>query len=121
MALVEALAGVMRHSAFRLPNPNADSSLLAGLGLDPERAFATFHGGARTASRKWPLANYLALAERLIKERGLQVALLVDSPADLKGVDAKVAANPDLHVIAERLSLPTTRRVAVVLRGVRRQ
>jgi ADP-heptose:LPS heptosyltransferase/tetratricopeptide (TPR) repeat protein len=106
MALVEALAGVMRHSAFRLPNPNADNSLLAGLGLDPERAFATFHGGARTASRKWPVTNYLALAERLIKERGLQVALLVDSPTDLQGVEAEVVANPDLHVIAERLSFP---------------
>ena len=78
MALVEAVAGVMRHSAFKLPNPNADNGLLAELGLDPKRAFATFHGGARTASRKWPLGNYLALAERLIEQRDLQVALLLE-------------------------------------------
>ncbi|HME83346.1 MAG TPA: glycosyltransferase family 9 protein [Roseiarcus sp.] len=106
MALVVALAAVMRHVPFRLPSPNADRSLLRGFGLDAARPFATLHSGARTASRKWPLANYLALAQRLISERGLQVALLVDARAELDDVEAAVLTSPDLHVVAQRLSFP---------------
>jgi ADP-heptose:LPS heptosyltransferase len=104
MALVAALGGAMRHVPFRLPSPNADPGLLVGLGLDANRAFATLHSGARTASRKWPLANYLALAERLINEHSLQVALILDSARELEGVKAAVLGHPDLHAVAERLS-----------------
>ena len=106
MALVVALAAVMRHAPFRLPSSNADPSLLREFGLDAARPFATLHSGARTASRKWPLANYLALAQRLISERGLQVALLVDARAELDGVEAAVLTSPDLHVVAHHLSFP---------------
>jgi ADP-heptose:LPS heptosyltransferase len=104
LALVTALANVMRHVPFRLLSPNADPNLLAGFGLEPDRSFAALHSGARAASRKWPLANYLALAERLIVERGLQVALLVDTSAEVERVDTRVLGHPDLHVLAERLS-----------------
>ncbi len=106
MALVVALAAVMRHAPFRLPSPNADPSLLAGLGLDPNRPFATLHSGARTVTRKWPLANYLKLAALIISEWDLQVALLVDSPDELQVVEPAVLASPDLHLIARPLSFP---------------
>ena len=105
-ALVVALAAVMRHAPFQLPSPNSDPSLLADLGLDLDRPFATLHSGARTVTRKWPLANYLELAARMTAEWGLQVALLVDSPDELQAVDPAIRANPDLHLIAQHLSFP---------------
>lgn len=106
MALVVALASLVRHTPFNLPSPNADPQILAGLGMDAARPFATLHSGARTVTRKWPLANFLALAAQLNSERGLQVALIVDSPSELEAVDPAVLANPDLRVFARRLSFP---------------
>lgn len=103
IALVEALAATLRHRSFHLPNLDVDPGLLQGVGLDPERGFAVLHSGARTASRKWPLVNYLALAGKIAEQHGLQVALIVDSPAEVAGIDL-AAFDADLKVITRRLS-----------------
>jgi ADP-heptose:LPS heptosyltransferase len=103
VALVEALGSVLRHRSFHLPNPKVDTGVLQGLGLEEGRGFAVLHGGARTASRKWPVVNYLALARKIVEEHGLQAVLLTDSPADVAGVDLG-SAGRDLKIITHRVS-----------------
>jgi ADP-heptose:LPS heptosyltransferase/tetratricopeptide (TPR) repeat protein len=104
VALVDALASVLRHRSFHLPNLDVDVGLLQSLGLEAGRGFAVLHSGARTASRKWPFANYLALAGKIVEQHGLQAALLADSPADAAGVDLAASVSRDLKIIAHRLS-----------------
>jgi ADP-heptose:LPS heptosyltransferase len=104
VALVDALASILRHRSFHLPNLNVDAGALQGLGLEAGRGFAVLHSGARTASRKWPFANYLALAGKLIEQHGLQAALLADSPADVAGVELAASVGRDLKVITRWLS-----------------
>ena len=104
VALVDALASVLRHRSFHLPNLNVDAGVLQGLGLEAGRGFAVLHSGARTASRKWPFANYLALAGKIVEQHGLQAALLADSPADVAGVDLAASVGRDLKVITRWLS-----------------
>jgi ADP-heptose:LPS heptosyltransferase len=104
VALVDALASILRHRSFHLPNLNVDAGALRDLGLEAGRGFAVLHSGARTASRKWPFVNYLALAGKIIEQHGLQAALLADSPADVAGVDPAASVGRDLKVIARWLS-----------------
>jgi ADP-heptose:LPS heptosyltransferase len=103
VALVEALASVLRHRSFHLPNPDVDAGVFQSLGLEAGRGFAVLHSGARTASRKWPFANYLALAGRIVAQHGLQTVLLADSPADAAGAELAGAAPRDLKVVTHRL------------------
>jgi ADP-heptose:LPS heptosyltransferase len=103
LALVDALASVVAHQGFRLPNAAVDVEFLKARNLDGGRGFAIVHCGARTPSRKWPAANFVALARRIASELNLRVVILTDSPADAEGVDVHTLDARQFEVIAERL------------------
>lgn len=82
-SLVESLALAIKRESVTLPKAALDPDFATRLGLAPDRRFAVIHAGARTASRKWPIANFCAVARRLVLEAHLFVVLMLDSPADL--------------------------------------
>jgi ADP-heptose:LPS heptosyltransferase len=102
IALVEALVLAANHKAFRLPR-NSSPAALTAFGLEGGKPFAVFHGGARTASRKWPIPNYVALARQAIQEAGLTVLILLDSDDDLAGVDTSDLSDSTFKVVTQRL------------------
>jgi ADP-heptose:LPS heptosyltransferase len=104
LALVDALASVVAHQGFRLPNAAVDVEFLRQRGLDGKNKFAVLHCGARTASRKWPAANFVALANRIVRELRLRVVLFADSPEEVADAVAAPSRAADFQVIAERLS-----------------
>ena len=82
-SLVESLALAIKRPAVTLPKADLDPAFAKSLGLAPDRRFAVIHAGARTASRKWPVAHFLDVARRLVREAHLHVVMLLDAPADL--------------------------------------
>jgi ADP-heptose:LPS heptosyltransferase len=82
-SLVESLALAIKRPDVVLPKAELNPAFALGLGLPPGRRFAVIHAGARTASRKWPVAHFLDVARRLVREAHLYVVMLLDSPADL--------------------------------------
>ncbi len=82
-SLVESLALAVKRPNVVLPKAALDPAFAQGLALPPGRRFAVLHTGARTATRKWPVANFLDVARRLVREAHLHVIMLLDSPADL--------------------------------------
>jgi ADP-heptose:LPS heptosyltransferase/tetratricopeptide (TPR) repeat protein len=86
LALVEVLASMTSHQAFVLRNPHSDRKSLASLGLDDGRPYAVMHTGARTASRKWPIRNFVELARQMAQKVDLHTIFLVDHGADLTDI-----------------------------------
>ena len=82
-SLVESLALAIKRAPVVLPKAPLDPAFAQRLGLVPGRRFAVLHAGARTASRKWPVANFCDVARRLVNEAHLFVVMLLDAPADL--------------------------------------
>lgn len=82
-ALVEAIAVAALGQPMNLPRIPLEPDFREKLGLTDGQRYAVFHGGARTLSRKWPLANYLAVARRIIQEHSIPVVLLLDHPSEL--------------------------------------
>jgi ADP-heptose:LPS heptosyltransferase len=80
--LVEALALAVKRKPVHLPKTDLSPIALAEFKIPSERRFAVVHAGARTASRKWPLSNFLDVARLLIRKRGLFVVLILDHPDD---------------------------------------
>jgi ADP-heptose:LPS heptosyltransferase/tetratricopeptide (TPR) repeat protein len=77
-ALVELLAIAVTEKAPKRAVSGERVAALQPLGLNAGE-YVTLHSGARTESRKWPLANYFDVARRLIDERDLTVVFFVDA------------------------------------------
>ena len=101
--LVEALAHAAKRKATILPKAEIDPAFLRSLGVQDGRRFAVLHAGARTASRKWPVENFIEVARRLIGESGLFVILMLDSPGDLKNPPDDLDA-ADFVVLKQKLT-----------------
>lgn len=82
--LVEALDVAAHAKPLRLPKAPLSLECRKKLGLGETEPFALFHTGARTASRKWPLANFVEVARRLHRETKLRVVLMLDHPHELE-------------------------------------
>jgi ADP-heptose:LPS heptosyltransferase/tetratricopeptide (TPR) repeat protein len=104
LTLVEALSRAVDHKGFHLPNTAIGHDFLKQRNLDGGRGFAVVHCGARTASRKWPAANFVALAHRIAREMHLRVVIIADSPMDFDGVDPDSLDTGEFEVISGRLT-----------------
>jgi ADP-heptose:LPS heptosyltransferase len=90
-ALAEAIATGAAPAPAREPRRSpGDDALLAAQGLTA-RKYVALHSGARLAIKRWPLANYIELANLVTSELDLPVAFFADDPltAEQKGQFAR--------------------------------
>jgi lipopolysaccharide heptosyltransferase II len=83
---------------------HAIANLLAGRDVGEHMPLVVIHPGAGAAVKEWPAERFAAVADALIRERGVCVAL-TGAPADL-GTAWRVAASmqEDAHVLAGQTS-----------------
>jgi ADP-heptose:LPS heptosyltransferase len=106
LALVDALGSMANHKPLVLSDPQADRQVLQPFGLRDGQPFAVLHAGARTASRRWPIKNFIELARLITAKLGLRVIFLVDQSADL----ADIAQEPlpvNFQSVSGRLDFAT--------------
>jgi ADP-heptose:LPS heptosyltransferase/tetratricopeptide (TPR) repeat protein len=104
LALVEVLGSMAGHQAFALSNPHVDRQSLQALGLGDGRRFAVLHTGARTASRKWPIRNFVELARMMSQKVDLHTVFLVDHGADLGDVTGEELPRANFQMIVGNLT-----------------
>jgi ADP-heptose:LPS heptosyltransferase len=104
LALVEVLASMAGHQPFTLSNPHIDRQSLQPLGLGDGRRFAVVHTGARTASRKWPIRNFVELARMMAHKVDLHTVFLVDHGADLGDVSGEELPRANFQMIVGHLA-----------------
>jgi ADP-heptose:LPS heptosyltransferase len=80
MTLVEALAVAMAPSRPSVPRLAPSRAALDAQRLQAG-GYAVLHTGARHPLNRWPLPNFLSVAERLLAETELAVVLFSDDPA----------------------------------------
>jgi ADP-heptose:LPS heptosyltransferase/tetratricopeptide (TPR) repeat protein len=103
-ALVETLASMANHQALAIPNPHIDRRSLQSLGLGDGRPFAVLHTGARTASRKWPIRNFIELARLVARTIDLHTVFLVDHGADLGAMGGEELPRANFQMVVGRLA-----------------
>jgi len=81
MTLIEALAVAMTAAQPAVPRRTPVDVALAAHGLTPGR-HVVLHTGARHAINRWPTANFVALAEHLLRETDHAIVLFSNIPAD---------------------------------------
>jgi ADP-heptose:LPS heptosyltransferase/tetratricopeptide (TPR) repeat protein len=103
-ALVDVLTSMAGHQAFTLSNSHADRQSLQPLGLGDGRRFAVLHTGARTASRKWPIRNFVELARLMAQKVDLHTVFLVDHGSDLGDVSDEELPHANFQMIVGHLA-----------------
>jgi ADP-heptose:LPS heptosyltransferase/tetratricopeptide (TPR) repeat protein len=103
LALVETLASMAFHDAIVLSHPRIDRKVLQPFGLDDGRPFILLHGGARTASRKWPIKNFVELARLIVEKSDLHTVFLVDEKSDLACVTQDKMPKGNFQTVVGRL------------------
>ncbi len=118
---VRAVPGSAR---FRLATRAAAESriddFLVGVGLKPRHRLVVLNPGAGRADKRWPVARFRALAERLCHEAGAQV-LVLWGPSEREAARAIAEIPPPRPALAPPTDLDellsVARRASVVVAG----
>lgn len=87
MMLIEGLEEALRAERPSVPRLVDDVATLGELGLSA-RGYILIHTGARHALNRWPIDNYLALADRLIEGTSAPIVFFSDAPCDPAQVES---------------------------------
>lgn len=75
--LVDCLGEALSNGRASVPRLKDDAEILSSYGLEANNYIA-IHTGARHEINRWPISNFLALAESLVETLGVKVVMFVD-------------------------------------------
>ncbi|MGQ7934594.1 glycosyltransferase family 9 protein [Paraburkholderia sp. D1E] len=77
-SLLEAVSVATSDEVPKMSGRSTAAETLRDLGLESGK-YVVLHSGARTESRKWPIQNYIELAEQITSERHVPVVFFADT------------------------------------------